>query len=247
MRNEILILRNEPRENPGLIEIVLKENNLEYTILDFSAETRFSDTDKFSAVIVLGGPESANDQTPKMLSELAFIKTAIDSGIPYLGICLGLQTLVKAMGGTIEKCKIPETGTRDPGGSLFRITLTEDGKSDRLLANLPGTINVFQLHGDTVRITSEMKLLGTGDFCPDQIVRVGEKAYGIQFHFELTDELLQSWMKEDPDLNRLDNDALLNDFRLLKPVYHLTGRQIIHNFLFIAGLIQSDNRFISIK
>jgi len=237
MPKEVLILRNEPRENPGLIEIVLKENNLEYTIVDFKAETRFSDTGKFGAVIVLGGPESANDQTPKMLNELEFIKTTIDSGIPYLGICLGIQALVKAMGGSVEKCRIPETGTRDPGGSLFRITLTDEGKSDRLLANLPGTFNVFQLHGETVRITSEMKLLGTGDFCPGQIVRISEKAYGIQFHFELTDELLQVWMKEDPDLNKLDRVALLNDFDLLKPVYHLTGRKIINNFLFIAGLI----------
>lgn len=241
MHKEILILRNEPRENPGLIEIVLKENNLNYRIVDFKAETRFSDPGKFGAVIVLGGPESANDLTPKMLSELAFIKTIVDSGIPYLGICLGIQTLVKSLGGTIEKCKIPETGPRDPGGNLFRITLTEEGKSDRLLANLPDTFNVFQLHGETVRITSGMKLLGTGDFCPCQIVRIGEKAYGIQFHFELTDELLQVWMKEDPDLMKIDSAALLNDFSLLKPAYHHTGRRIINNFLFIAGLISGDN------
>lgn len=241
MPKEILILRNEPRENPGLIEIVLKKHNLIYSIIDFKSDTRFTDLEQYGAVIVLGGPESANDQTPKMLNELDFIKTVVDAGIPYMGICLGLQTLVKAMGGTINKCQIPETGFRGPGGSFFRIKLTEEGKADRLLSNLQGAFNVFQLHGETVQLSPEMTLLATGNFCRNQIVRVGDSAYGIQFHFELTDELLQTWMEEDDDLQRLDRSDLLKDFNLLKNAYSKTGWQLVENFLVISGLIPDKN------
>jgi len=104
MIKPILIIRNVPRENPGLIEILLKEHKLKYQIIDFESTTVIDKIENYSALVVLGGPDSANDLTPKMQNELTLIKSAIQLKIPYLGICLGLQTLVKAMGGTVEKC-----------------------------------------------------------------------------------------------------------------------------------------------
>jgi GMP synthase-like glutamine amidotransferase len=80
-----------------------------------------------------------------------------------------------------------------------------------------------------------MSLLGTGDNCMNQIVRTGKNAYGFQFHFELTDDLLESWMTEDADLKKSDHNILLNDYRSLKADYHKTGRLIIDNFLAISG------------
>ena len=120
MNREILILRNTPRENPGLIEIVLKERNINYQIVDFDHTTAIKSIKSYLALIVLGGPESANDQTPKMLRELAFIKNAVESEVPYLGICLGLQTFVKALGGNVLKCQTSEAGFRDHHGVFFK-------------------------------------------------------------------------------------------------------------------------------
>jgi GMP synthase-like glutamine amidotransferase len=108
--------------------------------------------------------------------------------------------MVKAMGGGIEKCQRSEIGFRDPSDNLFKVRLTSEGRTDELFYNLPEVLNVFQLHGETVNLTPEMALLATGDFCKNQIVKVGETAYGIQFHFELTNDLLESWIREDTDL-----------------------------------------------
>jgi len=239
MTREILIIRNTPRENPGLIEGVLKEHNLAYHIIDFDHNTVINSTENYAALIVLGGPESANDLTPKMLNELALIKKFVKNKVPYLGICLGLQTLVKAMGGTVTKCNTGEVGFRDPNDTLFKIKLTNEGRTDSLFNNLPDIFTVFQLHCETVQITPKMTLLATGDYCLNQIVKFGETAYGIQSHFELTNDLLDSWIIEDSDLQKVDANQLQSDFDTIKADYQNIGRQLFINFLIIARLIKS--------
>ena len=238
MNNEILILRNTPVENPGIIEDVLKENNLAYQILDFDHTNIFQPIEKYKALIVLGGPESANDQSPKMLAELALIREAIHSNVPYLGICLGLQTFVKAMGGDVVKCHTKEVGFRDPKDHFFTVKLTAEGKNDNLFNNLPDVLTVFQLHGETVQITPHMTLLATGDYCHNQIVKFGSMAYGIQSHFELTNELLESWIIGDSDLNKLNPDQIRSDFKSIESDYLKTGRQLFINFLMLSGLLK---------
>ena len=241
MTRPILILKNVPRENPGLIEILLKEHNLQYQIIDFENSTKIDSIENYSALIVLAGPDSANDLTLKMQNELTLIRKAIQSQIPYLGVCLGLQTLVKSMGGTVEKCQTNEIGFRDPENKFFNVRLTEDGRKDGLFKNLPDNLNVFQLHGETIQLTPQMTLLATGDYCKNQIVKIGKTAYGIQSHFELTNDLLESWIIDDLDLQMLNPGQLRSDFKTIKSDYRNTGRQLFFNFLTIAGLINTTN------
>ena len=172
-----------------------------------------------------------------MIRELATIRKAIDIGIPYIGICLGLQTFVKSLNGTVSKCKTPEVGFRDPSGKIFKIRLTAEGRKDKLFDKLPNEFEVFQLHGETVELTPEMTLLATGDYCRNQIVKYGKKAYGIQSHFELTDELLESWLTEDDDLKKHDAKKIKSDFETIKAEYQRTGRHLFENFLSLAGII----------
>ena len=236
MTRPILILRNIPRENPGLIEILLKEHSIKYQIVDFTGSTVIESLKNHSALIVLGGPDSANDLTPKMQNELSLIREAVQSHLPYLGICLGLQALVRAMGGTVTKCQANETGFRDPDNNFFTVKLTEEGKTDPLFNNLSDNFTVFHLHGETVQLTPGMSLLATGDLCRNQIVKVGETAYGIQSHFELTNDLLESWIVGDEDLSKLDTSQLRSDFEEIRSDYQKTGRQLFSNFLTLAGL-----------
>ena len=241
MTKPILILKNATRENPGLIEVLLREHNLKYQIVDFNNSTIIEYIKNYSALIVLGGPESANDLTTKMLSEVALIKNTIQSKIPFLGICLGLQTLVKAMGGNVVKCQESEIGFRDPNNEFYKVNLTSKGRTDKLFNNLPDSLTVFQLHGETVQLSPEMSLLATGDFCENQIVKIGETAYGIQSHFELTDDLLESWITSDSDLQKLNADNLRSDFKLIKKEYQETARYLFENFLMLTELIKQRN------
>ena len=98
-------------------------------------------------------------------------------------------------------------------------------------------LNVFQLHGETVELTSDMIVLATGKFCNNQIVKVADKAYGIQSHFELTSEMLTIWAEQDPDLIPIGKEKLIADFEKIEQSYTYIGQTLLHNFLKIAGLI----------
>lgn len=235
MNKEILIVKNITHEGPGLLEEVLKEHDLRYTIVDLNQGQNFPAVEKYGAVVVLGGPDSANDENEKMENELSRIREVIAAEIPYLGICLGLQTLVKAAGGKVAKNPIKEVGLIDPEGKNFRVELTDEGRKDPLFEGLESSFNVFHLHGETVEPTEEMALLAVGQFCKNQIVRVGSNAYGLQCHFELTPEMLETWINEDPDLLKLNKEELRANFKGIQDEYTRVGRQLFKNFLKIAG------------
>lgn len=235
--SKLLIVQNISREGPGLLEQVLKYENVAFDVVDLDKGQQMPTLDGYKALVVLGGPDSANDDTPKMTAELARIKQALSAGIPYLGICLGLQTLVKAAGGQVVKGEVKEVGFIDPDNNQHTIAVTNSGKSDPLLAGLPEVLDVFQLHGETVKLAPDMMVLATGKFCPNQIVRVADRAYGIQSHFELTPEMLAVWAEQDPDLIPIGKDKLLADFNAISQSYTRTGQTLLRNFLKIAELI----------
>lgn len=235
--SELLIVQNISREGPGLLEQVLQDENVAFDVVDLDKGQEMPALTDYRAVVVLGGPDSANDETTKMTTELARIKEGLDAGIPYLGICLGLQTLVKAAGGKVVPGEVKEVGFLNPDNSQHTVSVTEEGKTDPLLAGLPEELDVFQLHGETVELTPEMTVLATGKFCRNQIVRVADRAYGIQSHFELTPEMLEVWAEQDPDLVPIGNDKLQADFEAIRQSYTQIGQTLLRNFLKIAELV----------
>lgn len=235
MEKEILIVKNTTEEGPGLLEELLIERGIYYHMVDLQKGEPFPAVENYVAVVVLGGPDSANDENQKMAIELQRIREILAARIPYLGICLGLQTLVKAAGGMVIKSPVKEVGFRGPDGEYFTVELSPEGVHDRLFKGLGHSLKVFHLHGETVDLKASMTLLGTGKFCRNQIVKVGDNAYGLQCHFELTEPMFESWISEDPDLLQLDSRALRADLQAIKAAYIQTGRQLFMNFLEIAG------------
>lgn len=234
---KVLIVKNITREGPGLLEQILKDNSISFDLVDLDKDERFPDPLDYSALFVLGGPDSANDHTPKMLQELAQIKKFIDAKIPYLGICLGMQVLVKATGGEVIKNEIMEIGFRDPDGNYFEIEFTAEGKSDPIFTELETPLKIFHLHGECVNIKPDVKLLATGKFCTNQVIKIGENAYGLQGHFELTPEMYKEWIADDPELLEVNIENLKKDYQDIQKEYDLTGKKLFTNFLKIAKLI----------
>jgi len=235
IKEDILIVKNDTDEGAGLLEIELKERGIGYTIIDLDQKQSFPPVQDYKAIVVLGGPDSANDETEKMKNELTRIREAITANIPYLGICLGLQVLVKAAGGKVVKSPVKEVGFIDPENNYFTVELTAEGRQDPLFEGLGQTLTVFQLHGETVELTDKMTLLATGKFCRNQIVKVGQNAYGIQSHFELTPAMFEAWINEDPDLLKLDKEQLRAHYATIRDEYTRTGQQLFKNFLKAAG------------
>jgi GMP synthase (glutamine-hydrolysing) len=236
MSRNVLVVKNISREGPGLLDLVLKENEITSGQIDLSRGEKIPDPAGYAAVFVFGGPDSANDQTRKMQEEVRRVKEICEREIPLLGVCLGMQVLVKANGG--EVCSSPqnEIGWRDPEGNYFEVDVTEEGLAEPLLDGVNSPCKVFQLHGETVRLRPDMALLGKGKYCESQLVRVGRNAYGIQGHIELTPSMLDEWIDQDRDLQTMSPAALRDDYRRLGREYEQQGRKILTNFLKVAKL-----------
>lgn len=237
---DLLIVKNIEREGPGAFGEVAERSGIGTEVIE--AGGTLPDPRGYRAMVVLGGPASANESTPTMHAELARVAEAVAAGIPYLGICLGLQVLVKAAGGSVIENPVEEVGFTDPGGEPYQVELTAEGRADPLLAGLPSTIPVFQLHGETVEPADGMSVLATGRHCHVQVLRAGSCAYGIQGHVELTERMLDRWAREDPSLRPLGPERLASQFAEVADVHRRTAEQIFENFLQIAGLDHHQDR-----
>ncbi|NYT05507.1 MAG: type 1 glutamine amidotransferase, partial [Methanomicrobiales archaeon] len=174
------------------------------------------------------------DDTETMRQERRAVRAALDRGIPFFGICLGMQVLGRVAGGEVVRCPQRETGVADPAGRAYAMRLTETGLADPLCAGLPPEIPVFQLHGEMVVPSSEVIVLAQGLWCPVQPIRAGRNAYGIQGHLEADRGMITAWAGEDPALALLDKQALMDAFGRNEESYGRYARIMITNFIAIA-------------
>ncbi len=234
----VLIVKNITREGPASLVPILRSNGIKYKVVNLDYDERFPDPLNYKALFVFGGPDSANDHTLKMTEEVDQVRHAIEGGVPYFGMCLGMQVLAKASGADILKSPTKEVGWRAPNSMLFSMTLTQEGKKDPLFKGLKEEIKpIFHLHGETVSISEKMTLLATGEFCKVQAIKVGSNAYGLQGHMELDYFTFKTWLDQDPDLGKLKRKELEQDYQIIRGNYESHGRTILTNFLRIAQLI----------
>jgi GMP synthase-like glutamine amidotransferase len=132
---------------------------------------------------------SVNDDVdlPWLTLEKAFIRNAVTADVPYLGTCLGAQLLAAALGARVHGGSPPEYG-------MHPITLAAQAADDPVLGGLSGSIDVFQWHGETFDLPSAAVQLASSSDYPYQAFRVGHLAYGLQFHLEVTGQLLATWL-----------------------------------------------------
>ena len=233
----IHILQNIVHEGPGLIGKILSECQIPFVVHQLDNGDPLPAVDDVSGLIVMGGPDSANDENAKIQSELTLIAECLDREIPYFGVCLGLQLAVKVKGGCIVPNAVPEIGWRDRSGNLFMIEKTAEGKKHTLLESVADPFPIFHIHGETVELTESMRLLGTGTDCHHQVVEIQQNAIGFQGHIELTDNLLNDWLHLAPELADADSIVLKKDHCIVQSEYEKTGQQILMNFFRMTGFL----------
>ena len=158
----------------------------------------------YSALLVLGGSMGVHDDdaAPWLPETRDLLRDAVRDGVPVLGICLGAQLLVAALGGQVRTAPDgPEIG---PGLVAKRDVAAED----RIFRRVPFTPDVLQWHYDMVaELPAGATGLATSTRYPHQAFRVGERAWGLQFHIETTPEIVRGWATEDaPRLAELGYD-----------------------------------------
>jgi GMP synthase-like glutamine amidotransferase len=228
----ILIVKHVGVEGPGSIGTHLRQRDISYRILNLEANEPFPKLDNLTHVILLGGPMNVYEEEryPFLAQEDLFIKEAIQRGKRILGICLGAQLIAKALGAKVRRAPVKEIG-------WYELSLTEEGEKDSIFSRLPKTFSAFQWHGDTFDLPKAAKLIATSDPVPNQAFRYGENAYGLQFHLEVTEEMIEDWMKEyeeefeAEDLPRFSKEEILKDTEMKWVDYSDLGRILMARFL----------------
>jgi GMP synthase (glutamine-hydrolysing) len=142
---------------------------------------------EFSAIILLGGPMSVYDGIPYLTKEQFLIRDAFRRNIPVLGVCLGSQLIAGALGGTVFRGAKKEIGWYD-------VKITDKGLDNLFNGLEKKELGVFQWHGDTYTLPQNAVVLAYSDLYP-QAFKIGS-AYGLQFHLEVTADMIKVWTEE---------------------------------------------------
>lgn len=219
------IIQNDSEVPPGSITDGL---NIPYLLHHPYRDGLLPRIEDISALIVLGGAMGANDDRkhPFLTDLKQLIRQVVVSGIPYLGVCLGGQLLAAALDAKVVSNRWEEIGN-------VTAVLTDEGETDPLFKGINTIFRTFQWHHDSFDIPREGVLLAASADCPHQAFRVGESAWGVQFHPEVTEEIIRCWCAWGRSTSGRVEE-LVAEFTAEAESYRATVRNLMRNFLLVA-------------
>jgi GMP synthase (glutamine-hydrolysing) len=186
--------------------------------------------DAFGAALVLGGAMHVDQEEhhPWLLGEKALLRDLLAHRVPVLGVCLGAQLLAEAAGAAPRRAPDPEIGWTE-------VELAPEAEDDPLFRPLPDCFEAFQWHSYEFPLPPAARPLAISPACL-QAYRIGNSAWGIQFHAEVTREDAEAWIDdyhsdEDAVRMRVDPDALRRRTRDAIDGWNALGRGLCERFL----------------
>ncbi len=219
----VVVFRHVPFEDAGLIAHIVGTRGFELRYFDlFRHPDAVVDWRAADGLVVMGGPMSANDDLPFIRRELAILTEALAARKPVLGVCLGSQLLARAAGARVYRNPVKEIGWAP-------VRWTEDARQDPLFGGLPSPETLFHWHGETFDLPDGAVWLASSDACRHQAFRLDDRTYGLQFHLEVTPDMIEDWCRQDTnsgDVRELPApiDAHANAVRLAELAQHVFGR-----------------------
>jgi GMP synthase (glutamine-hydrolysing) len=136
-------------------------------------------------LVVMGGPMGVyeRDRLPHLTQEMKLIEATLAAGRPVLGVCLGSQLLAAVLGAKVYSAPLKEIG-------WHRVRLNEPARRDPLWAGAPAEFQGFHWHGDVFDLPDGCESQASSDLTACQAFRAGTSAYGILFHPEVTESIL---------------------------------------------------------
>ena len=181
--------------------------------------------DAYGAVLVFGGAMHADqdDHHPWLREESFLLQRLLGLGTPLLGVCLGAQLIARASHAAVMPAAEPEIG-------WYPVELTAEAKDDPLFSRLPNRFDAFQWHFYTYEVPAGGHELARSRACT-QAFRLGERAWGIQFHAEVTRDEIEDWVEVDAHELLGSGDELLAESDRLLEEWTAIGRDLCDGFL----------------
>ena len=197
----LIVLQHLEIEGPGLFEQFAKEKDFIIEIIRLDKEDNLPQTKKGDLILIMGGPMGVKDigseRYPWLQLERDFIKRELENKRPIIGICLGAQLLASAAGGDVEILKYGSPPKALPEIGWSQIFIDKSNKDFKALFEDP--FHVLHWHGDRILLPNKAVLIASSARCKEQFFRIGNFAYGLQFHIETTGGMINKWIKEDKE------------------------------------------------
>jgi GMP synthase (glutamine-hydrolysing) len=199
---ELVVIQHVEREGPGLLAEAAAARGWPLRLVRAWAGDPLPDPERSDAIlVVLGGPmgiaDLENPAFPWLAPTVALLRRRLALDLPVVGICLGAQLLAQAGGGTAVPLRVgdPPLPHREVGFGALHFTRT--AAEEPVLRGLGPAEVVLHWHGDRLQLPAAASLLASTLPCPEQFFRLGSRAYGLQFHVEVTAASLERWISED--------------------------------------------------
>ena len=197
----LLVLQHLEIEGPGLFKQFAKERNLKIEIIRLDNKNALPQTKNGDLILIMGGPmgvkDIGSDRYPWLKLERDFIKKELENERPIIGVCLGAQLLASAAGGDVEILKYGSPPKALPEIGWSQIFINKSNKDFKALFEDP--FHVLHWHGDRILLPNKAVLIASSARCKEQFFRIGNFAYGLQFHIETTGGMINKWIKEDKE------------------------------------------------
>ena len=184
--------------------------------------------DEFDAFLVFGGAMHADqdDRHPWLRDENLLLQELLDRRAPMLGVCLGAQLIAKAAHAPVFPAPQPEIGWYD-------VELTDAAADDPVLRQLPRRFEAFQWHYYSYGVPAGAIELARSAACT-QAYRLGDAAWGVQFHPEVTAAQVRGWLTRDGVEEGVDVDTLAAQTAQRMPEWNRLGRDLCSAWLAAA-------------
>jgi GMP synthase (glutamine-hydrolysing) len=195
-----VLITHLPDRSSGLIRECLGAAGrpvLECNAVDGASLPALADV---SGIVSLGGRESAAElgQHPFLVAEVALMESALQRGVPVLGMCLGAQLLAVAAGGEVSRIGAVYAGWPE-------LALTDEGRLDPVFGELVDHLPVLEWHEDKIEVPAVATVLGETPTPGVALFRIGSAAWGSQMHLEVTPAMLiDDWLEEAPGVQEIE-------------------------------------------
>ncbi|MGK0714621.1 type 1 glutamine amidotransferase [Leucobacter sp. W1153] len=229
----VLVVEHQSDAGLGLVGERLRESDVEIVTVGPDAGEPIPDSlQNFDALIVLGGSmgPTQDDVAPWLPATRKLLAEGVAEGLPTLGICLGAQLLATATGGHVRTM---------PGGpevGVHGVHFHESAAQDPLFAGFAGdTLPAVQWHWlEADELPENTRVLASNSACPNQAFRIGERAWGVQFHPEALGDTAQDWAddgKGDLDEIGLEPEAVVGSVRAAEADLREAWSQVADRFI----------------
>ena len=180
--SDVLLVQNTGIEGSGYLGDLLKNDGFKITLIN--AKHKALPKKDFSLVIILGAPQSANDDLPYLQAQQRLIRNCVEKNIPVLGICLGSQLIAKTFGAKVYR------GSHQEIGFYNDLRIASDSK---FFSGFENPFTVFHWHADTFDLPEGAVRLASSEHYLNQAFQY-KSAVGLQFHLEVTEEMINLWL-----------------------------------------------------